>query len=318
MKKQRGFASIVSLLIVTAALIIGIQQWSAYKTKQRIIATSESFYNRVLFINEQFHAFAHDKYLSGVGINTQHIFPFKFIDLEGDYLPTCSNEDNQKGYCFKYNQTPWGEIAEKDYVVVPVPNAISPTHYRAELTLTLPDKNNDALKFDREATIQLFAQLPNITYDEVKNQIVLRIERPDKALAYDSLVKRSGDDSTLLGDWDTGGNHAITNAKDYTIRNSDGSQQLVSTGLVKIFQVKHGDFIDKPKCPENQQPDLTLSLHTVIISNKYTLTGSIKPFRLSETATQWQAGLQVRVVLNSTGKADKITTGIMTAFVQCK
>nr|AKN37823.1 hypothetical protein [Aliivibrio fischeri] len=318
MKKQRGFASIVALLIVGAVLIIGIQQWSMYKTKHRIIANSQSFYHRVLFLKTQFHAFANDQYLAGTNIASQYIFPFKLSDLEGDYIPTCTEADNQEGMCFRYNQTPWGEIAEEDYAVIPIPDVYAPTHYRAELTLKLPDKSDEALSFDRDVTLQLFAQMPNVIYDDTANTIILRIDRPDKAFAYESLVKRSGDDSTLLGDWDVGGEHAITNAKDYTIKNDDGTQQLVSRGLVNISQVEHGDFIDKPQCPTGQEPDLTLSIHTVTITNDYTLTGSIKPYRLSETATQWQAGLVIRAVKNSTGEPKKLHEGVMNAFIQCR
>ena len=316
--KQGGFASIVGLIIVAAALIIGVMEWSSMMTQKRIKDNVDSFYNRIVYLTTQFHAFASDQYLSGTNINSSFIFPVNLSDLEGDYIPTCSEADNENGHCFKYNQTPWGEISDSDYQKYPMPNGINPSHWRAELIIKLPNKDDEALKFDREATLQLFAQMPNIVYDEPNNQIILRIERPDKAFAYDSLVKRSGDDSTLLGDWDVGGNHAITNAKDVTIRNRDGSQQLVSTGLVKILQVKHRDFIDKPQCPKNQQPDLTLSIHTVSISNKYTLTGSIKPYVMDETVSQWRAGLQIRVLINSTGKADILNTGHLTAFVQCK
>ncbi|MCP3697542.1 MAG: hypothetical protein GY920_03105 [Aliivibrio sp.] len=144
------------------------------------------------------------------------------------------------------------------------------------------------------------------------------IERPDKAFSYESLIKRSGDNSSLLGDWDVGGKHAITNAKDYTIRNSDGSQQLVSTGLVQILQVKDSDFIDKPQCPVDQEPDVTLSINTVTVTNEYTLKGSIKPYVLSESNTQWQVGLEIRAIINSTGKPKTINDGVITAFVQCK
>ena len=316
--KQRGLASVVALAIVAAALTLGIREWSAMLTQKQIQDNSQSFYNRIVYLQTQFHAYMSDQYLSGSGINTQFIFPMKLSDLEGDYIPLCSDEDNKKGLCFKYNQTPWGEITAHDYRLVPLPSVVNPTHWRAELDMELPPKNDEALKYEREMTLQMFAKMPNIIIDDEKDKITLRIDRPDKAFAYESLVKRSGDDSTLLGDWDVGGNHAITNAKDYTIRNSDGSQQLVSTGLVKILQVNNKDFIDKPKCPEHQQPDLTLSIHTVTITNEYTLTGSIKPYVLSETEQQWQAGLEIRVVLNSTGKAERISTGVMTAFVQCK
>ncbi len=318
MKKQQGFASIVALLIVAAALTIGIQQWSAHQSQQRVLANRDSFYQRVLFLRTQFHAFANDKYLAGMGINTPHIFPFKLSDLEGAYIPVCSEEDNKKGYCFKYNQTPWGEISDKDYVVIPVPNAIAPTHYRAELTLALPDKNNEALKYEREATLQLFAQLPNILYDEQKNQLVLRIDRPDKAFAYESLVKRSGDDSTLLGDWDVGGNHAITNVKDITIKNSDNTQTIVSDGLVHVFLVKHNDTIDRPACPEGKESIINLMIGEIITPKHHTTTGRIRAYLKSTTQTQWRVGLDNIVKNDSNGKPIVDHSGYLTAITQCK
>ncbi|MUJ27968.1 hypothetical protein GNP73_08270 [Aliivibrio fischeri] len=166
--------------------------------------------------------------------------------------------------------------------------------------------------------LSMITALPNTYYEETTRLVSVLIDRPDMAFAYDGLVKRSGNDSTLLGDWDVGGDYAITNAKDYTIRNDDGSQQLVSRGLVKITQVEHGDFIDKPQCPTDQESDLTLSIHTVTITNEFTLTGSIKPYVLSETDTQWQAGLEIRIKNNSTGKPTSTNKGLMNAFVQCK
>ncbi|MGR6863477.1 type II secretion system protein [Aliivibrio salmonicida] len=315
--KQAGMASLVALIIAMGATLLFVMEFTSTLTKNNIKANSQSFYNRLLFLNTQFHAFANDRYLAGQGINTPHIFPFELQQLEGDYLPICSDADNKEGYCFKYNQTPWGEIAKDDYQVLPVGNPGAPSHYRAELTLKLPDKDNEALKYDRQATLSMLAKMPNLFYDEPNSTLIMRIERPDKAFAYESLIKRSGDDSTLLGDWDVGGNHAITNAKDYTIRNSDGSQQLVSTGLVKILQVNHRDFIDKPRCPVDQEPNVTLSINTVTVTNEFTLKGSIKPFILSETDRQWQVGLEIRVVINATGQPHSIEDGVITAFVQC-
>ena len=303
---------------MAAALIIGVMEWSSMMTQKRIKDNVDSFYNRIVYLTTQFHAFASVQYLSGTNINSSFIFPVNLSDLEGDYIPTCSEADNENGHCFKYNQTPWGEISDSDYQKYPMPNGINPSHWRAELIIKLPNKDDEALKFDREATLQLFAQMPNVIYDEPNNKIILRIERPDKAFAYDSLVKRSGDDSTLLGDWDVGGNHAITNVKDVTIRNHNGSQQLVSSGLVKIFIVKNNEDIEKPNCPSGQIPDLKLGLHTITISKEYTQTGSIKPYVISETATSWTAGLVVRVIRNSTGQSTTSNTGFMTAFVQCK
>lgn len=320
MRKQQGFASVVALLIVGATLIIGIQQWSMYKVKQHIIANNQSFYHRVLFLKTQFHAFANDQYLSGININTQFIFPSQLSDLEGDYVPTCTEADNQEGMCFRYNQTPWGEIADSDYAVIGVPNALTPTHYRAELTLNLPDKNNEALGFDRDVTLQLFAQMPNVIYDDTANTIILRIDRPDKAFAYESLVKRSGDDSTLLGDWDVGGDHAITNAKDYTIKNDDGSQTAISNRLVSIYTASHEDWIDYPQCPTGQEPTITPTISSIESEDDYTLLGSQRAYViLNDTANKkWQVGLDIAAKKSGETKPTFLHTGGISVFVQCK
>ncbi|MFW9688756.1 type II secretion system protein, partial [Vibrio parahaemolyticus] len=56
--KQQGFAMLAGLLIVIGTLAIGGIYYSQYLTKQRIVRNSESFYNRVLYLKTQIHAYA--------------------------------------------------------------------------------------------------------------------------------------------------------------------------------------------------------------------------------------------------------------------
>ncbi|MCU8277682.1 type II secretion system GspH family protein [Vibrio vulnificus] len=316
--KQQGFALIAGLLIVIAVLSIGSVQYAQYLSKKRILSNTESFFNRVLHLKTQIHAYANDHYLQGHAINGPGIFPTRLTDLEGTYVPACSLADNQNGLCRKVTQTPWGEIGASDYRRVLVTAPSGANYYRAEIDLKLPDKDDAALKFERSATLSLLAQLPNIVYDDARNLITLRIERPDKAFSYESLVKRSGDDSTLLGDWDVGGDFSITNTRDVTIRNANGSQKLVSRGLSNVFTLQHGDMLQKPQCPTGLTPSINLALGYVKVESAYQLIGSQKPYLMSETATHWQVGLELRVKNLITNDFDKVNTGEILAITQCK
>ncbi|MEJ3625926.1 type II secretion system protein [Vibrio vulnificus] len=316
--KQQGFALIAGLLIVIAVLSIGSVQYAQYLSKKRILSNTESFFNRVLYLKTQIHAYANDHYLQGHAINGSGIFPARLTDLEGTYVPACSLADNQNGLCRKVTQTPWGEIGASDYRRVLVTAPSGANYYRAEIDLKLPVKDDAALKFERSATLSLLAQLPNIVYDDARNLITLRIERPDKAFSYESLVKRSGDDSTLLGDWDVGGDFSITNTRDVTIRNANGSQKLVSRGLSNVFTLQHGDMLQKPQCPTGLNPSINLALGYVRIEGDYQLIGSQKPYLISETATHWQVGLELRVKNLITNDFDKKNTGEILAITQCK
>ncbi|EHD1698874.1 type II secretion system protein [Vibrio vulnificus] len=320
LRKQGGFALIAGLLIVITVLSLGSIQLSQYLTKKRILNNTESFFHRVLYLKTQIHAYANDHYLQGHAINGPTIFPRRLLDLEGGYIPTCSTVDNQNGRCMKVTQTPWGEIATSDYRVLPITSPSGATYYRAELDLQLPDKNDPALKYERNATLSLLAQVPNIVYDDARNRITVRIDRPDKAFAYEGLVKRSGDDSTLLGDWDVGGQRSITNTRDVTIRNANGTQKLVSRGLSNVFTLQHGDFLQKPNCPPGLTPSINLALGYVKIESDYQLVGSQKPYLIKSgtTSTRWQVGLVLRVKRLDTNTFGELNTGDILAITQCK
>lgn len=323
LKKQQGFAMLASMSIVLGVVIVGSMWVAEESAKRRILTNSESFYNRIIYLRTQVHAFVNDRYLEGHRINGAAIFPNRLGALEPKYIPTCTTADNQKGFCMKVNQTPWGEIGERDYRVVAVPkdDGSGVSHYRAEFDVKLPDKDSVALKFERQTTLAMLAQVPNIFYDDANNILTVRIDRPDKAFAYESLVKRSGDDSTLLGDWDVGGNFAVTNAKEFTIRNQNGSQTRVSNKLTDVYTLEHGDWLDKPNCPNGLKPILTPTLISVEPHRNYELTGVQRAYIINgddEASPRWQLGLDVVGVHKTTGNKDFLHGGTIAAIIQCK
>ncbi|GEM77614.1 type II secretion system protein [Vibrio sagamiensis] len=315
--KQHGFALIMGVLIILTIVGAGSMAIAEYTQKKRILNNAESFYNRVLYLRRQMHAYAHDKYTAGFSINSAGLFPFNLSDLEGKYVPACSTADNRRGLCMKINQTPWGTIERNDYRVVEIKPSQGESYYRAEIDLKLPSKTDETLRYERNTTISMLAQLPNIQYDDTSNMIKVRVDRPDKAFGYESLVKRSGD-STLLGDWDVGGQHAITNARDVTIANDDGTQKLVSRGLSNVYTVEHGDKVKKPSCPKDLNPRIDLGLGYVRIESDYQLIGSQKPHIVSETTSDWEIGLALRVKNIITNEIGTQSTGNVLAVTQCK
>ncbi|PMM42865.1 pilus assembly FimT family protein [Vibrio splendidus] len=317
--KQQGFI-IISMMVVFGFLSLAGIQWAKFQEKRNVQANSESFYHHVLHLRQQIHAYTTMRYQKGFGINESTLFPSVLSSLEPEFYAPCSIADNEAGRCKPYDQTPWGKINNSDYRIVGVGGTPSnPDFYRAELDIKLPPASDDAYKYERTATLSLFSKIPSIVFDEPNNLITLRIDRPDKAFAYDGLVKRSGDDSTLLGDWDVGGLFGITNAKDVTLSANDGSQIPVSQRLVSMTRALHDDWVDKPQCVAGQTPQYKLAISSVEIDlRSYTLLGGTKPYLKNETATQWQIGMSTIVTINSNHRSTEVTTGEALLIASCR
>ncbi|WP_234498189.1 type II secretion system protein [Vibrio maritimus] len=318
MNKQKGFM-LIGMILVMGFLTLGVMKYSEFQHKKAIQANTNSFYNRVLFIKQQIHAYVTRQYQTGSLINSAALFPSALADLEGDFIASCTTENNIAGHCMRYDQTPWGTIAASDYRRVGVPNNISPEYYRAELDIKLPSKTDTSYEFERNATLSLFAQFPNITYDDTNNLITVRIDRPDKAFAYDGLVKRSGDDSTLLGDWDAGGNFSATNFRDLSLRADDGSQILVSTRLKESYTINHSEWVDIPKCVVGQTPYYQHSVASFDVPiDTHTIIGGTKTFLIGTSPTQWQFGITTQTKRNSDGQQEVLNSGRISVLTGCR
>lgn len=317
MNKQKGFL-IVSLLIILGFMSVFGMYATSELEKNKVKNNAESFYNHVLFLRQQLHAYTTMRYQKGFGINDSTIYPSVLSQLVPDFYPECSKADNEAGRCKPYNQTPWGKINSRDYRLVGVGGTPSkPDFYRAELDIKLPPAGDKAYQYERDATLSLFSHIPSIVFDEANNLITLRIDRPDKAFAYDGLVKRSGDDSTLLGDWDIGGNFGITNAKEYTIKASGNAQISVSKRLVTIEGLSDGQTIKKPICSGSLSPNLTLNIGEINTPPMYEALSSFKPYIQHQDINSWTVGVDVTAKNINSGKTEKVNFGKVTALIQC-
>lgn len=134
---------------------------------------------------------------------------------------------------------------------------------------------------------------------------------------YDEFLRKDGS-VHLTQDWDVGGQFGITNTRDLTIRNIDGSQTRVSNKLTDIYTVEHGEWLSKPKCPNGLMAEVNPTITSVDFHPSYDLTGSQRAYVIQETSTQWQFGLDALAVHKSSGTKRFLNGGVITAFVQCK
>ena len=316
-RAQGGFVAMVGLLITLSFLSYAFVLYSEKAQTERIKSDTQSFYNRLLFLKQQIHAFNADQYQNGRHINSAELFPATLQNLEGVYVPPCLPADNAQGFCFLIDQTPWGTI---NYERQPQVTPTGTNTWRVAMSFTLPDQSDPAFTTELSMSISMLTQIPTNVYDPVLNQMTIYVNRPDMAFAYDGLVKRSGDDSTLLGDWDVGGNFAIMNAKDFSVQNDDGSQTSISNKLVSIYSMSHGDWVDYPKCPTGQKPNITPVISRIDSQLGYKLLGNQRAYVLLDDSIRqrWQIGLDVAAKNISNDKSTILHNGAVSVFVQCK
>ncbi|MFA0054250.1 type II secretion system protein [Vibrio echinoideorum] len=146
----------------------------------------------------------------------------------------------------------------------------------------------------------------------------VRIEVPvlQDAFAYSDMVWRNGS-KTLTADWDIGGDYGITNAKDYLIAASDGSQISVSKRLVTIEAVAHSQSIRKPTCSKGLSPALMLNFSEVPTDYAYDSLVSFKAYIQNQTSSAWTVGIDTVARNVNTKKLEKIHMGKATALVRC-
>lgn len=134
--------------------------------------------------------------------------------------------------------------------------------------------------------------IPGFTIDAREN-VSLRITRPANAVHLENVVKRDGS-STLTGeDWDVGGNTWITNVRGLFLKNKDGTQYSVASGLTRTVVAKHGDRFPVHSCPEGHTPDLDVmvkSLQPLSGGARYGEVGSFVP-KYSKSDSNWVVSL---------------------------
>jgi hypothetical protein len=314
LQRQRGFgvASMLGTVVTLGALSYFLMQLSTVIQTQRIKSNGRTFYAQIADIRDAIRMHQVDKIAQGQsGI---YIFPAGWNDLVPNYLPDCSTTDNQAGRCRVPNQTGYGATISLTRVAATV---LAPSHNL--VVIPLPP-NNPNFQLEHDVLISELLQLPFARYNEAANTVSFQIHRNGNELEHDGLVKRSGDDSTLTGDWDVGGNYAITNAKDLTIRNSDGSQRSVGTGVVRAFVGKHNERVNKHKCPANLTPSIIVSIKSIFAQNNANNINTISQSKTyaTESSTYWTLGLDYYAKLQGASTWTLQHDGEISAFLICK
>ena len=253
-QKQAGFG-VVSIAI-TLVFIMTMGLWYAKAEQQRrLMSEVQPFVEQVAFIKDAINAYQLDKLNAGVALSSRSLFPARWSDLEGDYVTRCAAADHAKGYCKPIYQTPWGEN-----MTLSIKSLHSP-YYAAKITIPLPQKA-PLTERQRQAHMAGLATFAEATFDNSSNTITLLIHKLSDEVKHELLLSRTGD-KTLLGDWDVGGSFAITNARDVTVRNVNGTQRRLGAGVVNTLIAVDAQHISKHSCPQGLQPDITLSIKSL-------------------------------------------------------
>ncbi|MGI2002054.1 hypothetical protein [Shewanella frigidimarina] len=291
-KNQKGFANLVILVVSLAVASMFIMHWQQRSKILRIQSVVTPFYQQLQYISQQIDGFQIDKIAEGWPPSSAAVFPNSFAELQPAYLPLCSTTDNNLGKCRKPEQTPWGTSMSFTKINSPVPPSVTP-RYRILIQVPFPNATNDATRIEHQIYLETLGRFPGSEFNEATNSLSIWIERIDSGLQQEALVKRSGDDSTLTGDWDVGGNFAITNAKDVTVRNSDGSQRSLAAGAIAMV-AKHNQRIDKHKCPIGLTPAIITGIkgifNTTLIPIAFSNVSSSRSYSVS-SSTYWTVKL---------------------------
>jgi hypothetical protein len=312
---QQGFGMVgmLSALILFGLISYGLTVAGTEAKKTAIYMKSKNFYEQLDVIKEALLAYQVDKITEGEV--DPYIFAPNWAALTPSYLPGCSTADNQAGKCRKAEQTLWGNTMTLVMIDVPTPTGIRGAN---QLTIPLPPKT-EAFAFEHDVHLSTLLKLPFAKYDDVANTITWQVRKVGEELQHDGLVRRSGDNSTLTGDWDVGGGFAITNVKDVTIRNSDGSQRSIGAGVIRVFSARHGERVNKHKCPTGLTPDIIVARKAESAQSSANNLNSITQVKAYATSSgnNWIIGLDYYAQLQSNPSWILLHDGEVVVMLTC-
>jgi len=296
LNKQRGFTNLYALLLALGVMSLLVVSYQSMNASSSIESDAKSFQRYLLYVKTQINAYEADRIMilgnaaSPTGSNT---LPAAWSDLSPPYLPACSFADASAGRCRLVDITPWGFNMSLSRQLIP-----GTANMRIVITVPFPALNA-ATRSMHQIYRAALAEIPGWTFDSGSGTATLFIERSGQSFQSASLVKRSGDDSTLTGDWDVGGNFSIVNARDITIRGGAGTQRSLGSGVVSSQVVRHGDVVYRPDCPSGFTPDIVTSIKGVYSTNGVTF-GEVSSSRSYHTdgPNYWVIGLDYYAKVN--------------------
>lgn len=319
MKKKKGFTSYELLLVMTVLTVLFLITASITK-KLRIKAEAEVVRSRVVYVIDQLQRYYMDQIVAGVLPTDLTTYPSSMIELEssGDYIESCAPADVSANRCFDYKYLPIGTVANNSTGEPIELNRITGAQNYPEIELSFSlagVTNND--KFN--ALFSELQTIPSFTMD-ANEKVTYTITRPANAVHLENLVKRDGS-TTLTGDsWDTGGVTWLTNVRGLFLKNQDGSQYSVASGLSQIAVAQDGDTFPLHSCPEGHTPDLDVmvkSIQATDYSNKYAEVSAFLP-RYSLIDNTWHVYLDYYAKRKSDDQWVTMNDGYLKVTFLCK
>lgn len=316
--KQRGLAllDVLFAMALMGLIIAGASKWMAIQKEKN---AAGDYRARIELVIETLQKYQYQQHTLKPPVPLYEEFPNLLNDLvtpDEQFWINCTPADEAARSCVRPDSAPWtverlGYEAGQRTVTI---NGQSRDIAYAKLTFPLSSTAIQPIHRAKWAT-----ELLKIPYAKAEpdGDITVMVYDPLLSQLYDAFLQHDGS-VPLSDDWDVGGEYGITNARDYTILNSDGTQKIVSKGLVNVVTVKHGERVYKPACPQGTTPDIMLSIGNIYIASDYELTGSQKPYLITTTNDYWDVGLEVRVKSLITGDLTKSSSGEITVFTQCK
>ena len=316
-KRQSGLA-LLDVLFAIALMGLVIAGSASMMRSKKEIKNAEDYRVRIELVIEALQKHQYQQHTQSPPPPIIDEFPPRLNDLvtaDEQFWINCTPEDEAARYCLRPDYVPWTydrigyEAGQKNVTIGSGTRLIAYAELTFPLSRTViepmyrPQWSKELLK------IPYAKELPN-------GDVTVMVYNPLLSQLYDAFLQHDGS-VPLSGDWDVGGQFAVTNAKDLTISNSDGTQKIVSTGLMNVMNVEHGDYVYKPSCPINQKADISVSIGSIYIAGEDKLTGSVKPYIMEERSDSWRVGYVVRGS-GSDGQPKEIRDGIVQVLVWCK
>ena len=274
-KTERGFG-LISLAIVVAILGGLATQAIPLIQQAQLNDDAETLTKQVTFLWEATKTYQADRFNAGVPFSDLASFPSSVDELMPNYLSECSVSDFERGKCKRIDFTPLGQqiTLNRQYVELDTGATVP------GMKIVIPFSNEPSERILRTYVSKL-SDLPNGQFNETTKEFVVEFGRIGSEVEHEALVQRDGS-TTLTGeDWDTGGNTWITNVKGLFLRNTDGSQLSVASGLQRRVIVRSGSFIPRHSCPEGHTPDIDVMIKSIepqSNSHKFTSLGAFIPY----------------------------------------
>ncbi|APX10105.1 hypothetical protein SL034_004285 [Vibrio harveyi] len=334
--KQSGMITLSLLVVVGFAMILFTMNAEKMAMSRIVDGEAKPYREYLLDLKNQIELFQVMKHQENKGTaQLINIFPrTSTTGLESDLvsaglIQACSSSNASAGNCRFMGYTPYH--GTMTYVVHTSTTALGKSQY-AELQIDLPSKTNKLLY---HAYLMELSKLPNIKRSG--NKLVMRINPISSQPAFEEGIKHELDkrylhkdgSSSLTNDWDVSGNglsggygapKAILNAKEVTVRLSNGRQQRLSEGVVGYVVGKHNDLVPMHSCATGLTPDLAVTpkdLQSTIPANNYSSSGAFQVGHKPE-GSSWRLYINHNVKLISTNKWALIHDGYVSAMRVCR